>query len=639
MRVALVVMPFSSESRPSLAAGLLEAALSARGIPCDVHYPSIDLARQIGPERYRTMAEEIPDTALAGEWVFAQALHGPGLSTWETYSAEVLAHPALGVREDLRPLVREVAGAVPSFLARTLESTDWGRYDLVGFTSTFQQTLASLCLARAIRERHPHVRIAAGGANLEAPMGRVYLERYPFLDYVANGEGDVSFPALCDALREGRPDVPAGILSREGARVVPERDEPAPPAELDALPVPDFSDFFRAREEAFPGRKGRVYVSVEASRGCWWGQVSHCTFCGLNGGTMAYRRKSAARVAEEARRLVAAQPGVHLMFADNILDERAFDELVPGWAERGDPTPKFFEVKPTLTRSKLALLAAAGVTEVQAGIESLSDGSLRVMRKGLGAARNVAFLRWCAELGIAAHWNLIYGSPRERAADYAETLALARTITHLPPPCGAFRIRVDRFSPNHADWQGQGFSAIRPLPAYRHLHPFPEDDLARLAYYFEHEVPNEEVVREASGPLIELVARWRQAHAGPARPVFAVRRHLDGSLVLLDERPGREPLLTRLDDLRVACLLSCDAPTSREAALRAVAAAFPGTPAGERERALEWLLDVDALALAGRSLVTIPLLPFDLRAGGLHRHQGERTVEDGRRKAAILVGR
>ncbi len=638
MRVALIVMPFSSESRPSLAAGLLKAALSARGIACDVHYPSIGLAREIGPDRYRTMAEEIPDTALAGEWVFAQSLHGAPLSTWETYSAEVLAHPALGVREELRPFVREVAGAVPSFLARTLEGTDWGRYDLVGFTSTFQQTLASLCLARAIHEKHPHVRIAAGGANFEAPMGRVYMERYPFLDYVANGEGDVSFPALCEALREGRPDVPAGILSREGGRVVPDRDEPAPPAELDALPVPDFSDFFRAREEAFPGRKGRVYVSVEASRGCWWGQVSHCTFCGLNGGTMAYRRKSAARVADEARRLVAAHPGVHLMFADNILDERAFDELVPGWAERGDSTPKFFEVKPTLTRSRLALLAAAGVKEVQAGIESLSDGSLRVMRKGLGAARNVAFLRWCAELGITAHWNLIYGSPRESAADYAETLALARTITHLPPPCGAFRIRVDRFSPNHADWRGQGFSAIRPLPAYRHLHPFPDDDLARLAYYFEHEIPNEEVVREASGPLLQLVARWREAHAGPARPAFAVRRHLDGSLVLLDERPGREPLLERLDDLRLALLLACDAPTSREAALRAVAAAFPGTPDGERERALEWLLGADALALAGRSLVTLPLLPFDLRAGGIHRYQSERTVEHGRRNSAILVG-
>lgn len=639
MRVALVVMPFSSESRPSLAAGLLKSALSARGIACDVHYPSVAFARRIGPERYRTMAEEIPDTALAGERVFAQALHGARLPTWESYSAEVLEHPVLGVREALRPLVREVAAEVPSFLERTLEETDWGRYDLVGFTSTFQQTLASLCLAKAIRERHPRVRIAAGGANFEAPMGRVYLERYPFLDFVASGEGDVSFPALCEALRDGRDDVPAGILRRAGGSVLPERDEPPPAADLDALPPPDFSDFFRAREEAFPGRRSPVYVSVEASRGCWWGQVSHCTFCGLNGGTIAFRRKSAARVDGETRRLVEAHPGIRLMFADNILDGRAFDDLIPLWAERPDPTPKFFEVKPTLSRSRLALLAAAGVREVQAGIESLSDGSLRVMRKGLVAARNAAFLRWCAELGITVHWNVLFGSPRETASDYAETMLLAGRLAHLPPPSGIFRIRVDRFSPNHDDWRGQGFSAIRPLPAYRHLHPFPPGDLERLAYFFEHEVPDEGAVREAGRPLLELVARWREAHAVRAKPVFAVRRHLDGSLVLLDERPGREPLLERLDDLRLAFLLACDAPASSEAARRRVAAAFPGTPDGERESALAWLLGTDAIALAGRSLVTLPLLPFDLHAGGIRRHESERTVEHGRRNPAILVGR
>jgi hypothetical protein len=35
---------------------------------------------------------------------------------------------------------------------------------------------------------------------------------------------------------------------------------------------------------------------IETSRGCWCGAVSHCTFCGLNGEGMAYRRKSPQRV-------------------------------------------------------------------------------------------------------------------------------------------------------------------------------------------------------------------------------------------------------------------------------------------------------------------------------------------------------
>ena len=37
---------------------------------------------------------------------------------------------------------------------------------------------------------------------------------------------------------------------------------------------------------------GRPVDVVETSRGCWWGERSHCTFCGLNGMGMTYRSKN-----------------------------------------------------------------------------------------------------------------------------------------------------------------------------------------------------------------------------------------------------------------------------------------------------------------------------------------------------------
>ena len=37
----------------------------------------------------------------------------------------------------------------------------------------------------------------------------------------------------------------------------------------------------------------------ETSRGCWWGERMHCTFCGLNGATMSYRSKSPRRAVDE----------------------------------------------------------------------------------------------------------------------------------------------------------------------------------------------------------------------------------------------------------------------------------------------------------------------------------------------------
>ena len=41
----------------------------------------------------------------------------------------------------------------------------------------------------------------------------------------------------------------------------------------------------------------------ETSRGCWWGAKSHCTFCGLNGETMAFRSKSPRRALDELEQL------------------------------------------------------------------------------------------------------------------------------------------------------------------------------------------------------------------------------------------------------------------------------------------------------------------------------------------------
>ena len=42
---------------------------------------------------------------------------------------------------------------MPAFVDRSIESIAWERYDIVGFSVMFDQTLASLCLARAIKAR------------------------------------------------------------------------------------------------------------------------------------------------------------------------------------------------------------------------------------------------------------------------------------------------------------------------------------------------------------------------------------------------------------------------------------------------------------------------------------------------------
>ena len=56
------------------------------------------------------------------------------------------------------------------------------------------------------------------------------------------------------------------------------------------IPVPlDYESFLDDLSRNFPDGSIQPSLTFETSRGCWWGERSHCTFCGLNGGTMMYR--------------------------------------------------------------------------------------------------------------------------------------------------------------------------------------------------------------------------------------------------------------------------------------------------------------------------------------------------------------
>src|SRR4051812_31793928 len=78
-------------------------------------------------------------------------------------------------------------------------------------------------------------------------------------------------------------------------------------------------------------------LPYESSRGCWWGQKHHCTFCGLNGEGMVFREKSPDRVIEDLRALAAAFPARSIFMTDNIMPHAYFKTLPPRLA--ADPLP------------------------------------------------------------------------------------------------------------------------------------------------------------------------------------------------------------------------------------------------------------------------------------------------------------
>jgi hypothetical protein len=173
-----------------------------------------------------------------GDWVFAGALYGD--VGWRL--AELRRHAddwqfGLALAEHMRLL----AGPFVELAATEILSRD---PDVVGFTTTFMQTVPSLAVARALKHRRPTLRIVFGGANCEGPMGHAVHRNHEFVDFVVRGEGEVALPALLAHIQASTPpvDVP-GLCWWDGARSVanPEPSHSVPPA---LIPMPDYDEWF-----------------------------------------------------------------------------------------------------------------------------------------------------------------------------------------------------------------------------------------------------------------------------------------------------------------------------------------------------------------------------------------------------------
>ncbi len=296
---------------------------------------------------------------LGGERLFARHLFAGRLSSDEAYFENVLrATDPLFSDADRRDF--EQAGAViPAFLDSCFASTDWSQYEIVGFTVTFQQMLAALAPARRIKEAHPQITICLGGAGCEGAMGQEILRQFSQVDLVFSGEADETFPAVVRQILGGQPIEPwSGVFARGGTASEPQE---RPKVVLDDLPYPDCDDYFERLGRSPLRAEIEPVLLFESARGCWWGAKSQCTFCGLNGGAIAFRSKSPERAVRELR-FLTERYAVHKVCAtDNILDHRYYRSFLPLVRAAGLDLELEYELKTNMTRTQADDLVAAGL--------------------------------------------------------------------------------------------------------------------------------------------------------------------------------------------------------------------------------------------------------------------------------------
>jgi ribosomal peptide maturation radical SAM protein 1 len=573
--VLLVSMPFGPLFSPSLGLSLLQPQLRARGLTCRIEYFTLPFAETIiGQALYSKIASEhrAMSRAFVGEWIFSHALFDWSRAHDERYIRDILMKPPSWLgrnitrppgRADLRA-IRSAKTAAAAFVDACADRIVEARPALVGFTSVFQQHLASLALARRIKARLPATVIVMGGANCEATMGVETVRQFPFVDAIVSGEADHVFAELAVRIVRGGPDslraiddIPGVVTQQMVAAAGPALRPPTAPAvtEMDALPYPEYADFFAQFGRSRFDRAWQPSVFVETSRGCWWGERMHCTFCGLNGATMAYRAKSATRALDELTHLATAHPGCDIQVVDNILDLKYFKTLLPELAKRKLDVTLFYETKSNLKKDQVRLLRDAGVTTIQPGIESFSDRVLKQMKKGVSGLQNIQLLKWCKEIGVEPIWNFLLGFPGESPDDYTQMADLAAQVCHLPCPIGVTAIRLDRFSPNFNESAQLGFTKVRPLPFYEFLYDLPDAARRNLAYYFAYDYKRPQDVARYAEPLVRSVHAWKTTWRN------AELVSVDGGdrLMIFDTRPRAAAPLSVLTGEDRALYLACDA--------------------------------------------------------------------------------
>ena len=261
-RVLLLNMPFVSLSRPAIGISILKARLSEEGIRCDIGYGNLLFAERVGLSAYELINDRLSGWLFTGDWLFSEYVFpGEDRSPYVEFLRQELDD---GEFKD----VMNLRGEVFPFIEACFDEFDIAGHQIIGFSTTFEQNLASLALSQSIKKRYKDKIIVFGGGNCEGIMGLELHRQFPWIDYICSGESDNSFPALVARLCTGHTaEAVPGVICREDG----ESKLTAPPDrihDLDRLPDPDYDDYFTAVRRTSLGPQLEPALLIETARGC-----------------------------------------------------------------------------------------------------------------------------------------------------------------------------------------------------------------------------------------------------------------------------------------------------------------------------------------------------------------------------------
>ena len=278
------------------------------------------------------------------------------------------------------------------------------------------QLKQAIPVSKKIREFFPGITIIWGG-YFPSNQSKTVLNS-DYVDFVVNGPGEKTFPALLDALENNKPyELVHNLIYKSGDQIIKTvKDELYEPDELPALPYEKLNQFYPIRRYLGKTYLGTKTIAYHSSMGCPF----KCSFCAVVPIYNArWKGKSAQLIYNDIKHLKETYGGNAIEFHDNnffVSEKRTVEfarlikaEKMVWWGEgRIDTIDKYSD-------ASLALMRESGCKMIFFGAETGNDEILKKMDKGgtQTAAEIRSFAARMAKFDIIPEYSFVLGTPAD----------------------------------------------------------------------------------------------------------------------------------------------------------------------------------------------------------------------------------
>lgn len=323
---------------------------------------------------------------------------------------------------------------------------------------------------------------AAGGRRLPIVLGGPAISilgtaalRHLDADYAVRGEGEITFPALLEALAAGRdPAAIPGVCTRDGAALAD-----SAPARLPVFGASGMQDWI---DWAPYQRHGGTWA-IQTKRGCPM-PCNYCTYPDIEG--RKFRRRAVPDVVDEieaVQRCIAPRTFEFVDSTFNLPETHALgicEEIIRRGLKVNLTT---MGINPRGVSAELfALMKRAGFNSMMITPEAGNDDMLRNLDKGFDMTDVRRTARLARASGLHSTWFFMLGGPGETRASVDETLRFVEKELRHPRILSIF------------------MTGIRMLPGTRlaQAHATAGADLAQPVFYFSPQVSEAWMLRRVN---------------------------------------------------------------------------------------------------------------------------------------------